>query len=197
MLSHLTTKLDDQILPIKKWNVPIGEEVTAYACYKSLRGYPILRCGGITEKHQFLRAFMGYLLRFLLSSFSRFWDTCVVRDSSTSSLQLVDEFVDEGVLEKEPAHDDEETDLQRAFSLQLVDEFVDEGVLERRAVPMMMKRQTFNGLYEEAPEIHAGDQDEGQARPNPGEQDEGQARPNPVEQDEGHAGSNPGDAAES
>ncbi|GJY42304.1 retrovirus-related pol polyprotein from transposon TNT 1-94 [Tanacetum coccineum] len=33
---------------------------------------------------------------------------------------------------------------------------------------------------EEAPEIHAGDQDEGQAGPNPGEQDEGQARPNPA-----------------
>ncbi|GKD79224.1 hypothetical protein Tco_1341845 [Tanacetum coccineum] len=49
----------------------------------------------------------------------------------------------------------------------------------------------------EAPEIHAGDQDEGQAGPNPGEQDEGQAGPNPVEQDEGQAGPNPGDAAES
>ncbi|GJT19169.1 hypothetical protein Tco_0877875 [Tanacetum coccineum] len=50
---------------------------------------------------------------------------------------------------------------------------------------------------EEAPEIHAGDQDEGQAGPNPGEQDKGQAGPNPVEQDEGQAASNPGDAAES
>ncbi|GJY39485.1 hypothetical protein Tco_0425849, partial [Tanacetum coccineum] len=49
----------------------------------------------------------------------------------------------------------------------------------------------------EAPEIHAGDQDEGQAGPNPGEQDEGQAGPNLVEQDEGRARSNPGDAAES
>ncbi|GKB46905.1 retrovirus-related pol polyprotein from transposon TNT 1-94 [Tanacetum coccineum] len=38
---------------------------------------------------------------------------------------------------------------------------------------------------EEAPKIHAGDQDEGQAGPNPGEQDEGQAGPNPVEQDKG------------
>ncbi|GKC23735.1 hypothetical protein Tco_1025885, partial [Tanacetum coccineum] len=38
---------------------------------------------------------------------------------------------------------------------------------------------------EEAPEIHARDQDESQAGPNPGEKDEGQARPNP------------GDAAES
>ncbi|GJU17413.1 hypothetical protein Tco_1145379, partial [Tanacetum coccineum] len=50
---------------------------------------------------------------------------------------------------------------------------------------------------EEAPEIHAGDEDEGQTGPNPGKQDEGQAGPNPVEQDEGHAGSNPVNAAES
>ncbi|GJZ38306.1 retrovirus-related pol polyprotein from transposon TNT 1-94 [Tanacetum coccineum] len=50
---------------------------------------------------------------------------------------------------------------------------------------------------EEVPVINAGDQDEGQARPNPGEQDEGQARPNPGEQDGGQAGSNPGDAVES
>ncbi|GJU97386.1 retrovirus-related pol polyprotein from transposon TNT 1-94 [Tanacetum coccineum] len=49
----------------------------------------------------------------------------------------------------------------------------------------------------EAPEIHAGDQDEGQAGPNPGEQDKSQAGPNPIEQDEGQAGSNPGDATES
>ncbi|GKB22215.1 hypothetical protein Tco_0856138 [Tanacetum coccineum] len=40
-------------------------------------------------------------------------------------------------------------------------------------------------LEEEVHMIKAGDQDEGQAGPNPGEQDEGQA------------GSNPGDAAES
>ncbi|GKC43475.1 hypothetical protein Tco_1061197, partial [Tanacetum coccineum] len=34
---------------------------------------------------------------------------------------------------------------------------------------------------EEVPVINAGDQDEGQARPNPGKQDEGQAGPNPGE----------------
>ncbi|GJS72665.1 retrovirus-related pol polyprotein from transposon TNT 1-94, partial [Tanacetum coccineum] len=39
-----------------------------------------------------------------------------------SSLQLVDEFVDEDVLEKEPAHDDEEADLQRALELSLEDQ---------------------------------------------------------------------------
>ncbi|GJW55382.1 retrovirus-related pol polyprotein from transposon TNT 1-94 [Tanacetum coccineum] len=47
---------------------------------------------------------------------------------------------------------------------------------------------------EEVLVINAGDQDEGQAGPNPVELDEGQAGPNPGIQDEGHAGSNPGDA---
>ncbi|GKE72089.1 hypothetical protein Tco_1534130, partial [Tanacetum coccineum] len=50
---------------------------------------------------------------------------------------------------------------------------------------------------EVSPEINAGTQDEGQARPNPGEQDEGQAGPNPGIQDEGQAGSNHSDAARS
>ncbi|GJY92790.1 retrovirus-related pol polyprotein from transposon TNT 1-94 [Tanacetum coccineum] len=50
---------------------------------------------------------------------------------------------------------------------------------------------------EEVHVIYAGDQDEGQAVPNPGEQDEGQAGPNPGIHDEGQAGLNPGDAAES
>ncbi|GKC09250.1 retrovirus-related pol polyprotein from transposon TNT 1-94, partial [Tanacetum coccineum] len=36
-----------------------------------------------------------------------------------SSLQLVDEVVDKGVPEKEPAHDDEEANLQRALELSL------------------------------------------------------------------------------
>ncbi|GKB09928.1 hypothetical protein Tco_0843851, partial [Tanacetum coccineum] len=52
-------------------------------------------------------------------------------------------------------------------------------------------------LDEEVPVINVGDQDEGQAGPNPGKQDEAQARPNPDIQDEGQAGSNPGDVVES
>nr|GEU62500.1 hypothetical protein [Tanacetum cinerariifolium] len=48
-----------------------------------------------------------------------------------------------------------------------------------------------------ASKIDTGDQDEGQARPNPGDHDEGQAGPNPGIQDEGQDGLNPGDAAES
>ncbi|GJX51568.1 hypothetical protein Tco_0278413 [Tanacetum coccineum] len=49
----------------------------------------------------------------------------------------------------------------------------------------------------EVPMINVGDQDEGQAGPNPGEQDEGQVGPNLGIKDEGQAGSNPSDAAES
>nr|GEU52208.1 hypothetical protein [Tanacetum cinerariifolium] len=47
------------------------------------------------------------------------------------------------------------------------------------------------------PKINTGDQDEGQAGPNPRIQDEGQAGPNPSVQDEGQARSNPSDAIES
>ncbi|GJW94859.1 retrovirus-related pol polyprotein from transposon TNT 1-94 [Tanacetum coccineum] len=153
-----------------------------------------------------------------------------------SSLQLVDEFVDEGVPEKKPAHDDEEANLQQALELSLKDQGGKEKVVDEQAahdlltlhtpkqkspadqfifqrrtpMPTESSRHVESPSLdaelaltdsetksdEEAPEIYTGDQDEGQARPNPGEQDEGQARPNLVEQDEGHAGSNPGAAAE-
>ncbi|GJS79377.1 retrovirus-related pol polyprotein from transposon TNT 1-94 [Tanacetum coccineum] len=95
-----------------------------------------------------------------------------------SSLQLVDEFVDEFVDE----------DVQGKGKEKVVDE---------QAAHDLLTLYTPKQKSPEAPEIHAGDHDEGQAGPNPGEQDEGQAGPNPVEQDEGQAGSNPGDAAES
>nr|GEW19658.1 hypothetical protein [Tanacetum cinerariifolium] len=48
-----------------------------------------------------------------------------------------------------------------------------------------------------ASKINTGDQDKGQAGPNPDDHDEVQAGPNHSIQDEGHAGSNLGDAAES
>ncbi|GKB06057.1 retrovirus-related pol polyprotein from transposon TNT 1-94, partial [Tanacetum coccineum] len=171
-----------------------------------------------------------------------------------SSLQLVDEVVDEGVPEKEPAHDDEEANLQRALELSLKEQgertqgparpvvirepdsgrihasrglgngkkrFAKEQVASRsshsyttsspknpadqfifqRRTPMptepsehadspsldaeLALTDSETESEEEVPVIKAGDQDEGQAGPNPGEQDEGQA------------GSNPGDAAES
>ncbi|GKE55664.1 retrovirus-related pol polyprotein from transposon TNT 1-94 [Tanacetum coccineum] len=120
-----------------------------------------------------------------------------------SSLQLVDEFVDEGVPETEPAHDDEEADLQRAMELSLKDpgERTQGPAHPLRRTPMptessrhaespsldveLALTNSETESNEETPEIHVGDQDESQAGPNP------------VEQDEGQAGSNLGDAAES
>ncbi|GKF20817.1 hypothetical protein Tco_0069455, partial [Tanacetum coccineum] len=127
-----------------------------------------------------------------------------------SSLQLIDEFVDEGVPDKEPVYGDEEANTQRAIKESLKE--VHDA--HRGPLPPVMIREPDSGksqplldvqgkghdesssLYaelgltdnetesdEEVPGIDAGDQDEGQAGPNPGIQDEGQA------------GSNPGDAA--
>ncbi|GJU32037.1 hypothetical protein Tco_1175626 [Tanacetum coccineum] len=141
-----------------------------------------------------------------------------------SSLQLVDEVVDEGVPEKEPAHDDEEANLQRALELKVQGKGKEKVSKEQAAYDLLtlltpkpknpanqfiFQRHTPMSTEpsehadspsldaelaltnskmeseEEVPVIKAGDQDEGQAGPNPGEQDECQAR------------SNPGDAAES
>nr|GEX61374.1 hypothetical protein [Tanacetum cinerariifolium] len=52
-------------------------------------------------------------------------------------------------------------------------------------------------ILQRLPKINIGDQDEGQAGPNPSNHDEGQAGPNPGVQDEGQAGLNHSDAVES
>ncbi|GJZ42382.1 hypothetical protein Tco_0589268 [Tanacetum coccineum] len=71
---------------------------------------------------------------------------------SLTSDKLIQKSIDEGVPKKEPAHDDEEANLQRALELR-------KGKREEEEVPV----------------IKAGDQDEGQVGPNPGKQDEVQA----------------------
>ncbi|GJY43690.1 retrovirus-related pol polyprotein from transposon TNT 1-94 [Tanacetum coccineum] len=156
-----------------------------------------------------------------------------------SPLQLVDEFIDEGVPEQEPVYGDEEADIQRAVELSIKEQAErtqgparsvvirepDSGRIqplpdvqgkgkEKRCTPTTTEpsgHAKSPSLYTElgltdsetesdeevSPEINAGTQDEGQARPNPGDQDEGQAGPNPGIQDEGQAGSNPDDAVES
>ncbi|GJR71292.1 hypothetical protein Tco_0083657 [Tanacetum coccineum] len=148
------------------------------------------------------------------------------RRKPKSPLKLVDEFANEGVPILEPRLDDEEADYQRGTYSGNFNQLLEEQGREKRKsmnnkllkrsirrTPMptessghaespsldaeLALTDSETESDEEAPEIHAGDQDEGQAGPNPGEQDEGQAGPNPVEQDEGQAGSNPGDAAES
>ncbi|GKB26818.1 retrovirus-related pol polyprotein from transposon TNT 1-94 [Tanacetum coccineum] len=124
-----------------------------------------------------------------------------------SSLQLVDEFVDEGVPENEPRIGDEEADLQKAGPLppvvirelesgkfQPLPEVQGKGKEKRRTSTQTEPtgHDESSSLYaelgltdsetdsdEEVPRIDAGVQDEGQAGPNPGEQDEGQVIPNP------------------
>ncbi|GJZ24436.1 retrovirus-related pol polyprotein from transposon TNT 1-94 [Tanacetum coccineum] len=136
-----------------------------------------------------------------------------------SSLQLVNKVVDKGVPEKEPAHDDEEANLQRALELSLKEQGErtqgparpvvirepDSGRIqplpevqgkrkEKRRTPMPAEPSEHADSpsldaelaftdsemksKEEVPVIKAGDQDEGQAGPNPGKQDKGQAGSN-------------------
>nr|GEU59447.1 hypothetical protein [Tanacetum cinerariifolium] len=101
-----------------------------------------------------------------------------------SPLHLVDEFFDEGkreIVDEQAAHD--LLTLQTLKKKRPANQFV----YQRRT--LMTTEPSGHAespsLDEEVPEINAGDQDKGQARPNPGEQDEDQA------------GSNLGDAAES
>ncbi|GJU11773.1 retrovirus-related pol polyprotein from transposon TNT 1-94 [Tanacetum coccineum] len=106
----------------------------------------------------------------------------VIRETKSGRIQLLPDVQGKGkekVIDEQAAHDllTLHTPKQKNANLALTDNETESN--------------------KEAPEIHAGDQDEGQAGPNPGEQDEGQAGPNLVEQDEGRAGSNPSDAAES
>ncbi|GJU03711.1 hypothetical protein Tco_1114049 [Tanacetum coccineum] len=126
-----------------------------------------------------------------------------------SSLQLVDEVVDEGVPEKEPGRVRPKQATRSGGRSRLTSVLKGlRGAAWRNsgnwgARPVIScgvwkldsgRIQPLPDVYdaelaltdsemefdEEAPEIHAGDQDEGQAGPNPGEQDEGQAGPNPV-----------------
>nr|GEV01790.1 hypothetical protein [Tanacetum cinerariifolium] len=109
-------------------------------------------------------------------------------------LQLVDEFVDKGVPDKELAYDDDEANLQRALELSLKEQ-EKQGpacLVKRTAIPTEPSRHAESLsldkelalTYSESksdkgvPEINAGDHDKGQARPNPGEQNKGQARSN-------------------
>nr|GEU43861.1 retrovirus-related Pol polyprotein from transposon TNT 1-94 [Tanacetum cinerariifolium] len=127
------------------------------------------------------------------------------RRKPTSSLRSVDEFVDEGIFEKEPRFDDEEADVQRTLEESLKSVYdapwtpkkkspADQFIFQRRtSTPTESSgHDESSSLYAElglidsevesdkdVPRIDAGVPDEGQAGPNPGEQDEGQAGPNP------------------
>ncbi|GJW02014.1 retrovirus-related pol polyprotein from transposon TNT 1-94 [Tanacetum coccineum] len=124
------------------------------------------------------------------------------RRKPKSPLKLVDEPSDEGVPVEDPAHTDEEADLQWALELKVQGKGKEKVVNEQAAHDLLTlqtptKKSPVDHLSFKVPVIDAGDKDESQAGPNLGEQDEGQARPNPGEQDDGQARSNPGDVAES
>ncbi|GJR66154.1 retrovirus-related pol polyprotein from transposon TNT 1-94 [Tanacetum coccineum] len=135
------------------------------------------------------------------------------RRKPKSPLKLVDEPSDEGVPVEDPAHTDEEVDLQRALELSLKEQ------AERTHEPTrpVVLREPDSGKYQPLPErrppMHAEptghadspsldaelplidsetESDEEVPVINVGDQDEGQAGPNPGEQDEGQAGPNPG-----
>nr|GEY72700.1 retrotransposon protein, putative, Ty1-copia subclass [Tanacetum cinerariifolium] len=111
------------------------------------------------------------------------------RRKPTSSLSLVDEFVDEGIPEKEPMFDDEEADMQREGKgkEKVSDEQVALDLLTLQAPKKSPSIYAKLGLTdsdtefdEEVPTVvKVRAQDKGQAEPNPGVQTEGQARPNP------------------
>ncbi|GJY80568.1 copia protein [Tanacetum coccineum] len=98
-----------------------------------------------------------------------------------SSLQLVDKVVDEGVPEKEPAHDDEEANLQWALELSLKEQGErtqeparpvvikepDSGRIQPlpeaqgKGKEKVAEEQAAHESEEEVPVIKDGDQDEG------------------------------------
>nr|GEW26067.1 hypothetical protein [Tanacetum cinerariifolium] len=140
------------------------------------------------------------------------------RRKPTSSLRFIDEFVDEGIPEREPRFDDEEADMQMAVEESLksvhdahrgplspvVFKEPDSGKfqpLPERRTPV----PTEPSCHVESPSIYVElgltDSDmEFDEEVSPvvkiGAQDEGQAGLNPSVQIEGQAGSNPGDDAE-
>ncbi|GJV47097.1 hypothetical protein Tco_1437309 [Tanacetum coccineum] len=139
-----------------------------------------------------------------------------------SPLQLVDEFVDEGVLEQELVYGDEEADIQRATKLSIKEQA--ERTL-RPARPVVI-REPDSGRIQPLPYVHGKGKEkrrtptitepsshaespslyaelgltdsetkfdeEVSSEINAGTQDEGQSGPNPGDQDEGQARPNPG-----
>ncbi|GKE20819.1 hypothetical protein Tco_1432331, partial [Tanacetum coccineum] len=134
-----------------------------------------------------------------------------------SPLQLIDEFADEGVPDKEPMYGDEEADTQRAIEASLKEiHDAPQGPL-----PPVVIREPDSGKFQPLPDVQGKgkekisdeqvaldlltlqtpkkksptESDEEVPGTDAGDQDKGQARPNPGIQDKGQAGSNLGDAA--
>ncbi|GJY46388.1 hypothetical protein Tco_0435451 [Tanacetum coccineum] len=142
-----------------------------------------------------------------------------------SSLQLIDEFVDEGVPDKEPVYGDEEAYTQRAIkeslkevhdaasgsTSSLVIREPDSGKISTasRCYGTGKEKVRHNSAptepsgHDESSSLYAElgmtdsetESDEEVPGTDAGDQDEGQAGTNPVYKIEGHIGSNPGDDA--
>nr|GEW38991.1 hypothetical protein [Tanacetum cinerariifolium] len=97
------------------------------------------------------------------------------RRKPTSSLSLVDEFVDEGIPEKEHRFDDEEDDMQRVVeeSFKKVQGKGKDKVSDEQVALDLLTLQTPK--KEVPPVVKIGAQDEGQIGPNLGVQIKGQA----------------------
>ncbi|GKB27749.1 hypothetical protein Tco_0867150 [Tanacetum coccineum] len=143
----------------------------------------------------------------------------IKKRTQKSSLQLVDEFVDEGVPVNEPRFGDEEADMQKAVEESLKDvHAAHQGPLppvvirepeSRKFQPLSERRTpvpTEPSGYEESSSLYVElgltdseteSGDDVSPKINPEAQDKGHARPNPGKQVEGQAGSNPDDAADS
>ncbi|GJX19705.1 hypothetical protein Tco_0222382 [Tanacetum coccineum] len=141
------------------------------------------------------------------------------RRKAKSPLRLIDEPGDEGVPVEEPAHDNEEADLQRAMKLKVQGKGK-EKVVEEQAAHDLLTLQTpkkkspieqfifqrcppmptESYAHAESPSMDAElnltdsetESDEEASKINTKNQEEGQAGPNPSIQDEVQAGPNPG-----
>ncbi|GJS78328.1 hypothetical protein Tco_0728209 [Tanacetum coccineum] len=99
------------------------------------------------------------------------------RRKPKSPLKLVDKPNDKGVPVEEPVHTDEEVDLQLALEPSLKRHPMHTEPIGPANSPSLDDELPLTDSEtesdKEVPVINVGDQDEGQAGPNPGEQDEG------------------------
>ncbi|GJU55759.1 E-beta-farnesene synthase [Tanacetum coccineum] len=126
----------------------------------------------------------------------------VKKRTKKSSLQLVDEFVDEGVLENEPRIGDEEADLQKA-----VEESLKEFHSARQGpLPPVVIREPESGKFQPLPEVQGKGKEKVSDEQvsldqlhlqTPNESDSNEEVPGIIAsvQDEGQAGPNPSDVA--
>nr|GFA29658.1 hypothetical protein [Tanacetum cinerariifolium] len=126
-----------------------------------------------------------------------------------SPVKLVDEPSAEDVPVEEPAYNEEEANLQQVLELSLTEKSKTNSGTSSSSDPFIFQRRTSiltkASRHVESPSLDAQlaltdsemEYDNAASNIDTGDQDEGQAGPNPGVQDEGQVGSNPGDAVES